>query len=92
MKLTDVKKILRESDALILDEVVLSTPSVRECGKDDPFMVLKWWDEEGLFYEIELYETENAEVGVAGGSLFFQDTEGEEIQITPTFRRDLEKV
>jgi hypothetical protein len=76
--------ILQTASAVIWGDHFLCYPSLSELtGEDDnEFLFLSINDSEGLEFSARFAEGNNKEACFMGTSLFLQDTEGDEVQIT----------
>lgn len=82
--LEEAARILEGCSAVVADEHAVLYPGMGDLtGEDDnEWMYLQWTDEEGLEYNVKFIEQNNREVTVVGGSMFLQDSEGEQCQLT----------
>jgi hypothetical protein len=82
--LEQAKRILEDSAAVMVDDNALVYPSICDLTEDgdNEWMYLQWADEKGYEYNVKFVQENNKEITVVGGSMFLQDSEGEQCQLT----------
>ena len=85
-------EIIKQASAVIVDSddggVVF--PSLYDLnGEDDNEFCYMGWESGGVDYYLKFAEGENREISLAGCSMFMTDHEGDEVQITPLFEKEL---
>lgn len=85
-------RILEKAEAVVFDSGghIVTFPGFADLsGEDDNEFLCLAWVEEGAEYMVRFTEGCNRQAALSGESLFFIDSEGDEIQITPLFGREL---
>lgn len=90
--LKEAHQILEDCSAVIVDNNVLTYPSVSDLEDDEfnDFLYLSWIDDEGYEYEARFYEGENQTVKVFGSSMILIDNEDQKVQISILEPKSLE--
>lgn len=88
--LEQVTKILKSCESIIVDEDNHVTSFIINENNVVNFFYFRYFDVNGQDWENQFNANDNKEVEVVGSSLFLIDNDGDEIQITPLFTRDLE--
>jgi hypothetical protein len=83
INLQEAYNILENSAGVIVDDNVLIYPSLSDITNEpnNEFLYLSW-NEDGEDFEVSFLEKDNNEVTISGCSIFLNDTEGNENQIT----------
>lgn len=89
--LSEAVAILKTASAVVVDDDAVTYAALSDLdGSDDnEFLQLAWTDSEGCDYSITCCEEGNSVISVSGASLFFVDEEGEQVQVTPLFTKEL---
>lgn len=89
--LSEAVAILKSASAVIVDDDAVTYAALSDLdGSDDnEFLQLTWTDSEGSDYSVTCCEEGNSVITVSGTSLFFIDEDGEQVQVTPLFTKEL---
>lgn len=77
--------LLESASAVIADDNILAYPVMSGVSGDPEniFLEIGWVDEDDFSRKLRFREGDNAEIKVAGSSIFIREMEADEIQITP---------
>jgi len=87
MKLITLKEaaeILENCSAVVTEDHSVMYPDTADLtGEDDnEWLYLSWTDSDFNEFNVRFVEKNNREVAVVGGSMFLQDSEGEQVHLT----------
>lgn len=91
LALKETFAILEDCEAIVVDDNILVYPSLTPLNgdADNIFMFLEW-EAEGLGYEANFKDGSNRNAKVQGSSIYLNDTDGNENQITILMRKKLD--
>lgn len=92
ISLKEAYDILENSSAVVIDDNALMYAGLHDLEDDDSnvFLTLSYTDDEGLIFEYNFAEGDNQEIKVLGSSMFLEDIDGEECQLTILCPQNLE--
>lgn len=90
--LQEVYQILEDCSGIVTEDHVITYPSLADLtGEDDNQWLNISWIDEGQDFDIVFIEENNKEIKVSGSSMFLEDEDGDEFQITVLVPQNLEQ-